>query len=195
VIRCYEKGSILPGLSSYGCTTAVCHMSPYRLKKYSVCWGGHRVGHGLEEYLVKDFEAVCREVFDDFFARHRFGMPPEIKPPRVRYTKESMFVDFSYYPEDAPKYAPMVTLGWRDAASMVESIAGLWALIPDTVNERSYSFWTFTNADTARDVLSRIRDDVLPHYALPLFQDPIAFRSLVSSLSLSPSSASRRLPE
>jgi hypothetical protein len=106
--------------------------------------------------------------------QHRFGKGEADEIGCLTYHRREVFVRVYYYVEDRPNYSPMVGIGLDLKSPLAPAFdkIGLWYAVPPTAEERNYETWTFSNGDELRDVLSRIRDQVVEVYARPLWEDP-----------------------
>ena len=122
----------------------------------------------ISKRLVPYFEPVCREVFDSYLAQHGFQYLKLNSKTRVTYGNGDQNISFSYWIEDAPRYVVGVGLdvGNYDA----EKGADLSDLVPIDDHKAKYWEWEFNDADSLHQIFLRIRDNVLPRYALPFWQ-------------------------
>ena len=129
------------------------------------------------------FEPIAREVFDDYLRRHGFGNGEANEVGCLTWHRGEVFLRVHYYVEDAPNYSPMVTIGLTRTSSLIPAFdrIGLWYAIPPGAEVRDYGAWTFSNADQFRQVLSRIRDEVVEVYARPLWEDPDRLLTLIDN--------------
>lgn len=129
------------------------------------------------------FEPVAREVFDDYMQRHGFGKGEADEVGCLTYHGREVFVRVHYYVEDTPNYSPMVTIGITRNSPLMPAFntIGLWYAIPPDVSARDYPTWTYSNADELKQVLTRIRDEVVDVYAPPLWNDPDRLAALIDA--------------
>lgn len=123
------------------------------------------------------FAGLCRRLIGEFLVGEGFGEIEPLEPTAVTFVRGSRFIQFGYYAEDAPAYSVMVSLGFirmsNDEARQYELDGiGLWRLIPEADPLRSYPKWKFEDEDEAANVLQRIRDELLPDFALPAIDAP-----------------------
>jgi hypothetical protein len=81
-----------------------------------------------------------------------------------------VIVEFTYYLEDAPRYAPAINLGVMDGAAFRG--VGLWAVIPEREAEAEYNRWWFSDPAELQSSFERIRDEIMPVYVDPLLSKP-----------------------
>ena len=122
----------------------------------------------ISSRLVPYFEPVCREVFDSYLAQHGFQHLKLTSQTRVIYGNGNQTISFSYWIEDAPRYVVGVGLDVGDYHS--EKGADLSDLVRIDDDEAKYWEWEFNDADSLHQICLRIRDNVLPRYALPFWQ-------------------------
>lgn len=126
---------------------------------------------GWERLAAPYFGAATRHVFDEWFAARKVRLTREKPAGPVWYESEAgVIVEFTYYYEDSPRYAPLVNIGvMRDSVFLA---AGLWAILPPGSPLSEYYHWTFSNAEQLEASLSRIRDEIMPVYVEPLLSQP-----------------------
>lgn len=119
------------------------------------------------------FGGVVRHVFDEWFSTRGARIVREVAIGPLWYeSAHGVIVEFTYYVEDAPRYAPTINVG-----VMREGIfrgVGLWAFIPEGVAEADYYRWTFSDPAQLRNVFQRIRDEIMPVYVEALLSNPSA---------------------
>src|SRR5262245_16305299 len=127
------------------------------------------------------FEPVCREIFDAYLTRQRFGSGRADETGCLVYRRGRCFIEVHYYPEDRPSYAPMVTIGLdRGVSSRARTGAiGLWYAVPKEVEAHEYGGWRFSNAEELRAAMTRIRDEVVKVHARPLWENPKRLAALI----------------
>jgi|ERR1041385_410881 hypothetical protein len=124
------------------------------------------------------FQSVCHNALDSYFAGCGFA-PLEFKENRIgiAYSNEEIVVDFDYWPEDFPNYCLMIGLAFRQRNRYVrDSGVGLWYSMPNDKQE----LWRFKNEDELVGVFAHVRDDILPTFGEPLWNDPQLLRQLVT---------------
>ncbi len=122
----------------------------------------------ISKRLVPYFEPVCREVFDSYLAQHGFQYLKLNSKTRVTYGSGDQVISFSYWIEDAPRY--VVGVGLDVGNYDTEKGADLSDLVPIDDHRAKYWGWEFNDADSLHQIFLRIRDNVLPRYALPFWQ-------------------------
>lgn len=126
------------------------------------------------KFALDYFEPVCREVFDEYMRSHGFGRGKADKGGGLTYRRGGRFLELDYYVEDIPNYSPHVNIGllrWATLRSGFDRI-GLWYAIPEDRKERDYGLWRYSNAEELKQVVARIRDEVVDVYARPLWENP-----------------------
>ena len=122
----------------------------------------------IHERLLPYFEPVCREVLDSYLAQNGFQNLKLHRPTRVIYGNGEQIIGFSYWTEDAPRY--VVGVGLDVGNYDTEKGADLSDLVPIDDHKAKYWGWEFNDADSLHQICLRIRDNVLPRYALPFWQ-------------------------
>ncbi len=128
------------------------------------------------------FKPACGRVIEPYlslfgFSRLAFERDGEESTIVVAYSRENVLLTFSYWPEHFPNYCVMVDIGFIEGDAVPErSRIGLWCAIPD---DKRWST-VFRTEDELAIVLTRIRDDVLPSYARPLWDDPQQLTQLIT---------------
>jgi len=127
------------------------------------------------------FEPVARDVFDHYLRSSGFGNGEADEAGCLTWHRGEVFMRVHYYVEDSPNYSPMVTIGLTRTSRLVPAFdrIGLWYAIPQDVEVRDYGTWTFSNADEFRQVLTRIRDEVVDVYARPLWENKKKLKELI----------------
>lgn len=93
------------------------------------------------------------------------------------YTNDEVLLDFCYWAEDFPNYCVMVGIGFTDGhLVLTRSQIGLWCAIPPDKQEQT----NFRNEAELVSVLTQIRDEILPTYAKPLWEDHQLLRQLIT---------------
>jgi hypothetical protein len=127
------------------------------------------------------FEQVARDVFDHYLRSSGFGNGEADEAGCLTWHRREVFLRVHYYVEDSPNYSPMVTIGLTRTSRLVPAFdrIGLWYAIPPDVEVRDYGTWTFSNADEFRQVLTRIRDEVVDVYARSLWENQKKLEALI----------------
>jgi hypothetical protein len=145
-----------------------------------------------DELAIPFFERVCRDLFDDYMRQAGFTETDSDEIGQVAYFRRStalgapwIFVSFEYWPEDAPDYSPMVTVGFADRPVMGPALTltsiGLWYAIPEEAAAREYWSWPIRTVGQATENLLKIRE-VVDTYARPLWEDPARLAAHVAKL-------------
>jgi hypothetical protein len=134
------------------------------------------------DLAVDYFEAVSREVFDDYMQTHGFARGDADEIGGLTFRRGNRFLEVDYYVEDRPDFSPQVRIGlvrWATLRSGFDRI-GLWYAIPENRKERDYELWRYSNAEELKQVLTRIRDEVVDVYARPLWENPKELAALIA---------------
>lgn len=119
------------------------------------------------------FGATCRRVFDNALCVRGFALE-ESTASWVTYSRRGLFLEFNYYPEECPRYCPIVSVGAvaRASGDLETEAIGLWRVVYDEVPDLADSSWHFSDEQTLTEVLARIRDELVLPIALLLLDDP-----------------------
>ena len=76
----------------------------------------------------------------------------------------------------------MVSIGLSDEAHLYSGFdrIGLWYAVPEGSALRDYETWRYSNADELKQVLTRIRDEVVDVYARPLWDNAEKLAELIA---------------
>jgi hypothetical protein len=119
------------------------------------------------------FGEVTRVVFDDWFLTRDARVVRDVANGPIWYESSAgVIVEFAYYLEDAPAYAPTINLGVMDGS--VFRGVGLWAVIPPNTTEADYYRWSFSDHAQLQRSFERIRDEIMTAYVEPLLSKPEA---------------------
>jgi len=119
-------------------------------------------------------------VFDHYLRQYGFGSGEADEAGCLTYRRDYVFLEVHYYVEDRPKYSPMVSIGLSDKAHhLAFDRIGLWYAIPESSELRDYEIWRYSNADELKQVLTRIRDEVVDVYARPLWENTQKLAELI----------------
>jgi hypothetical protein len=117
------------------------------------------------------FGEVTHIVFDEWFLTRGARVVREAADGPVCYeSSEGVIAEFTYFLEDAPRYAPTINLG-----VMSDSVfrgVGLWALIPQRAAEAEYYRWSFSDPSQLQSSFERIREQIMTVYVDPLLSKP-----------------------
>jgi hypothetical protein len=142
--------------------------------------------NAMDEWLALRadyFEPVAREVVDHYLRAHGFGEGEADEAGYLTYRRGKVFLQFHYYVEDSPNFSPMVSIGLTRSDPLVPAFdrIGLWYAVPLDVEVRNYETWTFSSADDLRQVLTRVRDEVLDVYGRSLWENPDVLLTLIDN--------------
>jgi len=127
------------------------------------------------------FEPLCHKVFDSYFYQNSFNPIPVRHPGRrVVYSNDEEFCGFGYYDQGYPKFEIIIAIGLMNRSTYnPESAIGLMYDIPKSDTSANYWCCFFHDSPSLEELLTRIRDQVLPVYAKPLWDDPERLRQLL----------------
>ena len=130
------------------------------------------------------FGRVCAEVFDDFLSSYGFSRVREEKELGVVYRRDEVFLEFTYWPEDYPRYLPMVGIGFFERSTEGRACrrgVSLWSTVPEAAPERHEELSKFSSELELRAILNRIRETVILKYGRPAWEQPTRLREIVVS--------------
>ncbi len=135
-----------------------------------------------QDRILPYFETVCRDRLDAYFAQHGFVFCKSKWPTTVMYVRNRIFLEMSYWVEDAPRYILMLGIGllmneWR--CDTLNGQVGLWSVFPAESDAGQLDRWLFSSAPELDDRLAWCRDRVLDVYAKPLWQHQEVLSELV----------------
>ena len=114
---------------------------------------------------VPYFEAVCQRVLDAYLIRHGFVRSAMATPTVVRYVRNGVYLDVSYWIEDAPQFVPMIGIGLLQTTSgdgrLIADGIGLWYAVKMQDNQKVYPQLHFSNRRQMETALVRLRDDII----------------------------------
>ena len=130
--------------------------------------------NAIEKLIAPYFVEVCRRVLDQYLAALGFAFN-EVgsTSTSVKYSKDDLYIEFSHWPEDAPRYVVMSVLGLdntRDGTLSYPKV-GLWYIVREKALEEERNDWDFSTSEELEAVLFRMRDEVLETYVRPLWDD------------------------
>ncbi|MDP9325288.1 MAG: hypothetical protein M3O87_01960 [Candidatus Dormibacteraeota bacterium] len=130
---------------------------------------------------------MCQEVLGPWFAERGFSVVDALASPTlVVWRTRKFFMEFNFWPQDAPDFPVMVGLGLiRDLPPSLLVIPrkpmrhglGLWELVTDE-KDRAVLAESFQDEAGLRRLLGRIRDRALS-YAEPLLGDVKAMNQAI----------------
>jgi len=127
--------------------------------------------NGWMQLALPYFGEVIRAVFDEWFLTRGARVVRDVVAGPIWYESSAgVIVEFTYYLEDAPRYAPTINLGVMDGS--VFRGVGLWAVIPQDKAETEYYRWSFSDPVQLQNSFERIRDEIMPVYVDPLLSKP-----------------------
>jgi hypothetical protein len=134
---------------------------------------------------VPYFEAVCQRVLDAYLIRHGFVRSDMATPTVVRYVRHGVYLDVSYWIEDAPQFVPMIGIGLLQTAPgddrLIADGIGLWYAVKMQDNQKVYPQWRFSNQRQMETALVHLRDDIIEQYARVLWENPERLQHLVQT--------------
>jgi hypothetical protein len=125
--------------------------------------------------MVPYFKPTCDRVIEPYLKT--FGFRPMVvqwdntdSETTSAYLRLPVILNFSYWPEHYPNYRLMVSLARIEGNKILpDSQIGLWYAMPAELQVP----WNFKDETQLTGVLTEIRDEVLPRYAKPLWEDPL----------------------
>lgn len=117
---------------------------------------------------------------DGFFRKQGFYLD-EADEDKVVYYKDNIFIEFYYYPEDAPNYSLIIGIGLvkNDKGLTGYESIGLWNLIHQQGDLINYKDRRFSNQEELERNLIRIRNEIIPKYAKLLWENPNKLKSMI----------------
>lgn len=129
------------------------------------------IENGWMQLALPYFGEVTHVVFDEWFLTRGARVVRDVAYGPIWYESSAgVIVEFTYYLEDAPRYAPTINLGVMDGS--VFRGVGLWAVIPKNKAEAEYYRWSFSDPGQLRNSFERIRGEIMPVYVDPLLSKP-----------------------
>lgn len=130
------------------------------------------------------FAPTCRRILSEYLEAQGF-VERELTPVGgIVYRRFEVFLEVSYEPDTCPNYSPTIVLGIGpgkyDAGGRPGGVP-FWFVIPDSLPERNYTFWTFKTEGDLEAVLARIKDALLEPHARPLWQDVDQLEKYIAS--------------
>lgn len=120
--------------------------------------------------VTTDLAVAVPQILGDYLREEGF-VAIEAARASVVFQRHDVLLRVSMYEEDALPRALNVGLGVRAADGGADTV-GLWSLIPRDAEAQAYAVWRFANQGDLEGVLARLRDEVLPEYAAPLWRHP-----------------------
>lgn len=117
---------------------------------------------------------------DGFFRKQGFYLD-EADEDKVVYYKDNIFIEFYYYPEDAPNYSLIIGIGLvkNDKGLTGYESIGLWNFIHQQGDLINYKDRRFSNQEELERNLIRIRNEIIPKYAKLLWENPNKLKSMI----------------
>lgn len=140
--------------------------------------------HNPKGCIAPYFEPTCAGVFDDFLSRYSFSRVREEKVLGVLYRRDDVFLEITYWPEDYPRYFPLVGIGFFEISTegrVCRRGVSLWSMVPETAPERHEELSKFSNEMELRAILERIRETVVIKYGRPVWEHPARLREFMIS--------------
>ena len=139
---------------------------------------------GWDQLPSPYFTEGCRHSIGGHFATLGFEESDVTMIGEPIYRKGNLFVQVGYEPDTFPKYSPTIVVGRGNEkfdALGVPCCVPLWFVIPQTTEDRRYSFWTFDSADELATVLAKIWDRIVEPYVKPMIASPAKLDSAIGS--------------
>lgn len=131
--------------------------------------------YGWERLICSYFNETCIDCLAEPLAAEGFEVVRTEAYGAVVFKRLGVFMHFGYELESAPNYSPTVDIGFRDqkyGEDLQPVGVPMWFVIGEYEPVVNYSNWTFSTEDQLRQVLIRIKAEVLDPYAKPLWQHP-----------------------
>lgn len=90
---------------------------------------------------------------------------------QVELQRDDIMLRLSFYMEEALPHSLNVALGIRGADGSGDTV-GLWAVMPPDHEAQAYALWRFASSQELEVILERLREEVLPAVAAPLWRNP-----------------------
>lgn len=129
--------------------------------------------NGWERLLCGYFSRICIDQLAASLEEDGFEVSRVEIDGTVIFKRFDVFLEIGYVLETAPNYSPTVVIGLGEKKYGVDGKpAGvpLWFVIRNDEPAKQYSFWKFSNVAELREVLLRIKNEVLERYARYLWQ-------------------------
>lgn len=129
--------------------------------------------NGWEQLICKYFCSTCIDEFSDSLKIEGFTVGKIELHGAVIFRRFDVFIEIGYELESAPNYSPRVIVGLGSSRYYEDgSSAGvpLWFVIPEDEHSVPFSLWTFSSEPQLREVLGRIRVEVLERFGRPLWE-------------------------
>ncbi len=129
--------------------------------------------NGWEQLLCGYFNATCISELSEPLGMDGFKVVRTESYGAVIFKRFDVFIEVGYEVESAPNYSPTVVIGFGDKKyDEAGKPAGvpLWFLICDDEPAKRYSFWNFSSESQLRQVLGRIKTEVLDLHVRSLWE-------------------------
>ena len=129
--------------------------------------------NGWERLLCGYFSKTCIDQLAASLEEDGFAVSRVEADGAVIFKRFDVFLEIGYELETAPNYSPTVVIGLGekkyDEAGKPAGVP-LWFVIRDDEPTKRYSFWKFSTEAELREVLFRIKNEVLDRHVRHLWQ-------------------------
>lgn len=129
--------------------------------------------NGWEQLACRYFEDTCISELSPSLGAEGFVVGRVDWHGAVLFKRFDVFVEVGYEIGTAPNYSPTVVVGFGNNRYDEDGRSAgvpLWFVIPEDEHSAPYSLWTFSSASQLREVLGRIRAEVVDRFARPLWE-------------------------
>ncbi len=130
------------------------------------------------------FTNTVEEVFDDYFLKHGLYRTEIKEKWAVTYILKNCFFCIDYEPDGGPMYSPYISIGPlpRLTDDPAQNCVDVQDIVPESTELHQYNvLWRYSNADELKETLTRIRDEIIEVYVLPLLNKPNHLRNLLKA--------------
>lgn len=113
-------------------------------------------------------DAVKRVLYDYLYAEGFREVGAQ--DASVELQRDDVLLRLSFYEEEPLPHGLNVGLGVRAEDGHADTV-GLWAVMPPDVPAQNYALWRFSTTAELETTLVRLRKEVLPIFAAPLWRD------------------------
>ena len=134
----------------------------------------------LSALSVPYFIETSKKILDGFFQKYGFCFD-ETNEDKIVYYKDNIFIEFYYYPEDAPNYSLIIGIGFikNDKGLTGYEGVGLWNVIHQQGDLINYKDRMFSSREELERNLIRIRNEIIPKYAKLLWENPNKLKNVI----------------
>ena len=135
----------------------------------------------LESFACSSFTATCRAIVEEYFEQQNFHVDRALSYA-VRFSRNDVFVEFSHWPEDRPRFYLLVTIGILNARgpNTEEDVPAWWLKTRGKQPEDSATS-EFRNAEQLEVVLRNMVPSTLVPLVEPLMNDKSRLRQEIDA--------------